>query len=164
VLTGFAEHDVAERSQVAAFRDGLAKLGWTEGSNLRIELRSGGADPDRARTLAKELVGLHPDAILGVTTLATSALALETRTIPIVFAVVADPIGNGFVASLARPGGNLTGFTALDSELGGKWVGLLKEIAPRTERVSLYLTRQQPCLSNFLCLPFKPPHCPMPSR
>jgi putative ABC transport system substrate-binding protein len=137
VLTGFAEHDAAERSQVAAFRDGLTKLGWTEGSNLRIELRSGGADPERARTLAKELVNLHPDAILGLTTLATSALAVETRTIPIVFAVVADPIGNGFVASLARPGGNLTGFTALDSELGGKWVGLLKEIAPRTERVAL---------------------------
>jgi putative tryptophan/tyrosine transport system substrate-binding protein len=137
VLTGFAEHDPAEQSQVAAFRSALTKLGWVEGSNLRIELRSGGADPNRARTLAKELVGLQPDAILGLTTLATSALAVETRTIPIVFAVVADPIGNGFVASLARPGGNLTGFTSLDNELGGKWVGLLREIAPRTERVAL---------------------------
>jgi putative ABC transport system substrate-binding protein len=87
--------------------------------------------------LAKELINLQPDAILGQTTLATSALAGETRTIPIVFAVVADPIGNGFVASLTRPGGKLTGFTALDSAMGGKWVGLLKEIAPRTERIAL---------------------------
>ena len=137
VLTGFAERDAAGQSQVAAFRAALTRLGWIEGSNLRIELRSGGADPDRARTLAKELVGLRPDAILGLTTLATSALAVATQTIPIVFAIVADPIGNGFVASLARPGGNLTGFTALDSEMGGKWIGLLKEIAPRTERVAL---------------------------
>src|SRR5262245_51906922 len=94
VLTGFAEHDAAEQSQVAAFRGALTKLGWIEGSNLRIELRSGGADPDRTRMLAKELVGLQPDAILSLTTLATSVLAVETRTIPIVFAVVADPIGN----------------------------------------------------------------------
>jgi putative tryptophan/tyrosine transport system substrate-binding protein len=137
VLTGFAEHDAAEQSQVAAFRSALTKLGWMEGRNLRIELRSGGADPDRTRMLAKELVDLQPDAILSLTTLATSVLAVETRTIPIAFAVVADPIGNGFVASLARPGGNLTGFTALDSELGGKWVELLKEIAPRTERMAL---------------------------
>jgi len=137
VLMGFAEHDPAGQSQLAAFQGALSKLGWTEGSNLRIELRWGAADPDRTKALAKELVDLRPDAILGQTTLATSALAGETRTIPIVFAVVADPIGNGFIASLARPGGNLTGFTALDTQLGSKWVGLLKEIAPRTERIAL---------------------------
>jgi ABC-type uncharacterized transport system substrate-binding protein len=137
VLMGFAEHDPAGQSQLAAFRSALTKLGWREGGNLRIEIRWGAADPDRTKTLAKELVELRLDAILGQTTLATSALAAETRAIPIVFAVVADPIGNGFVASLARPGGNLTGFTSLDTAIGGKWVGLLKEIAPRTVRVAL---------------------------
>jgi putative ABC transport system substrate-binding protein len=87
--------------------------------------------------LAKELVGMRPDAILSATTLATSAVAQETHTIPIVFVIVADPIGNGFVASLAKPGGNMTGFTSLDPTMGGKWIELLKEIAPRTVRVAL---------------------------
>ena len=116
-------------------RSGL--LGWTEGGNLRIELRWGTADSDRIGTFAKELVELRPDAILGVTSGVISALARETSTIPIVFAIVIDPIGNGFAASLAHPGGNITGFTVLDSAIGGKWVELLKEIAPRTERVAL---------------------------
>jgi putative ABC transport system substrate-binding protein len=137
VLMGYVENDPIGQSSLAAFRGALSKLGWKEGSNLGIEVRWGEADPDRTKTLAKELVDLRPNAIVGQSTLATSALASETRTIPIVFAVVADPIGNGFIASLARPGGNLTGFTALDPELGGKWVGLLKEIAPRTDRVAL---------------------------
>jgi putative tryptophan/tyrosine transport system substrate-binding protein len=139
VLMGYTESDPAVQSYLAAFRGTLAKLGWTDGSNLRIELRWGAADPDRIKTFAKELVDLRPDAILGVTTPATSALARETRAIPIVFAVVADPIGSGFVASLAHPGGNITGFTTLDSALGGKWVGLLKEIAPHTLRAALLI-------------------------
>jgi putative tryptophan/tyrosine transport system substrate-binding protein len=125
------------QSYLAAFRGALAKLGWTDGSNLRIELRWEAADPDRIKTFAKELVDLRPDAILGTSTPVISALARETQTIPIVFAIVVDPIGNGFVASLAHPGGNITGFTALDSALGGKWVGLLKEIAPHTVRAAL---------------------------
>ena len=116
---------------------GLAKLGWTEGSNLRIELRWGNADPDRIRTLAKELTDLRPDVILSPTTLVTGALARETRTIPIVFVNVGDPIASGFAASLARPGGNITGFTVETPEQGGKWVELLKEIAPRTVRMAL---------------------------
>ena len=136
---GYAESDPAVQSYFAAFRDALAKLGWTDGSNLRIEPRWGAADPDRIKTFAKELVDLRPDAILGATTPVISALARETRTIPTVFAVVADPIGSGFFASLAHPGGNITGFTTLDSELGGKWVGLLKEIAPYTVRVALLI-------------------------
>ena len=136
-LMGFAESDPAVQSYLGAFRGALANLGWTDGSNLRIELRWGAADPDRIKTFAKELVDLRPDAILGVTTPVISALARETQTIPIVFAVVADPIGNGFVASLAHPGGNITGFTTLDPALGGKWVGLLKEIAPHTVRAAL---------------------------
>jgi putative ABC transport system substrate-binding protein len=105
VLMGYTESDPAVQSYLAAFRGTLAKLGWVDGSNLRIELRWGGADPDRIKTFAKELVDLRPDAILGVTTPVISALAGETRAIPIVFAVVADPIAGGLVASLAHPGG-----------------------------------------------------------
>jgi putative ABC transport system substrate-binding protein len=136
-LMGYAESDPGVQSFFAAFRGVLAKLGWTDGSNLRIELRWGAADSDRIETFAKELVGLRSDAIFGTTTPAISALARETQTIPIVFALVVDPIGSGFVASLAHPAGNITGFTALDSALGGKWVGLLKEIAPHTVRAAL---------------------------
>jgi putative ABC transport system substrate-binding protein len=137
VLMGFAESDPAAQSQIAAFRGALAKLGWTEGGNLQIELRWGAGNPDRIRTFTKELVDLRPDAIFGQTTPVIGALARETRTIPIVFAVVSDPIGSGFAASLARPGGNITGFTDFDSAMGGKWMELLKEIAPRTVRVAL---------------------------
>jgi putative tryptophan/tyrosine transport system substrate-binding protein len=137
VLMSYAESDPAAQSDFAAFRDALTKLGWAEGRDLRIELRWGAADPDRVKKFAKELVDLRPDAIFGVTQAVTSALAGETRTIPIVFAVVSDPIGGGFAASLAHPRGNITGFTYMDPEVGGKWVELLKEIAPRTERVAL---------------------------
>jgi ABC-type uncharacterized transport system substrate-binding protein len=133
VLMGYAESDRAAQSWLAAFRGGLAKLGWTEGSNFRIELRWGNADPDRA----KELIDLRPDVILSHTTLVTGALACETRTIPIVFVNVGDPIASGFAASLARPGGNITGLTVETPAQGGKWVELLKEIAPRTVRMAL---------------------------
>ena len=137
LLMGYTEDDPAVQSYVEAFRVALAAKGWTEGGNLRIELRWGAGDADRIRKLAKELVALRPDAVLGVTTGAVSALAHETSTIPIVFANVIDPIGNGFAASVAHPGGNITGFTVLNSAIGSKWVGLLKEIAPRTERMAL---------------------------
>jgi len=137
VLIGYAEKDPALQSQVAAFRDALAKLGWTEGRNLRIEIRWAAGNPDRMKTLAKELVDLRPDAILGHTTSVTSALAHETPTIPIVFVTVADPIGAGFGASLAHPGGNITGFKAVDPAMAGKWVELLKEISPPIARVVL---------------------------
>jgi putative ABC transport system substrate-binding protein len=137
VLMAFAENDPAAQSQVAAFRGALAQLGWTEGRNLKIELRWGAGDADRISTFAKELVELRPDAVVTQTTAVTAALARETRTIPIVFAVVSDPIGSGLAASLAHPGGNITGFTTNEPTLGGKWLGLLKQIAPRTERVAL---------------------------
>jgi putative tryptophan/tyrosine transport system substrate-binding protein len=137
VLIGFAESDPFAQSLAAAFRGSLPKLGWTEGSNLRIEFRWGAGDADRIGMLAKELVDLRPDAILGMTTPVIGALARETRTIPIVFALVADPIGSGFAASLAQPGSNITGFTTIESAMGGKWMELLKEIAPRTVRVAL---------------------------
>jgi putative ABC transport system substrate-binding protein len=135
-LIGFAETDPAVQSWLAAFRGALAKLGWTEGSNLRIELRWAG-DPDRMKTFAKELVDLRPDAILSVTTPVTGALVRETQTIPIVIATVSDPISSGFVTNLGRPGGNVTGFALYEPSMGGKWVELLKQVAPGVTRVAL---------------------------
>jgi putative ABC transport system substrate-binding protein len=135
VLLAFA--DPTAQSYVTAFRGALTKLGWAEGSNLRTEVRWGAGDADKFRSFAKELVDLRPDAIVGQSTPVVVALARETQTIPIVFVNVADPIGSGFVVSLARPSGNLTGFMTDNSELGGKWIELLKEIAPRTVRVAL---------------------------
>ena len=138
VLVGNAQSDRVAQSWLAVFLGALSKLGWTEGSNLRIELRWSAGDADRMRTLAKELVDLRPNAIFGVTTPAIGALARETRTIPIVFAGVSDPMGAGYVDNLARPGGNITGFmTGNAAALGGKWVELLKQIAPRTLHVAL---------------------------
>jgi putative ABC transport system substrate-binding protein len=137
VLTGSAESDPSAQSWLAAFRAALAKLGWTEGSNLRIELRWGAGDQEKIRRLAKEVVDLRPDVIFGQSTPVISALSRETRTIPIVFAVVSNPVASGFAANLAHPGGNITGFMGDNSEQGGKWVELLKEIAPGTERVAL---------------------------
>jgi len=137
VLIGYPESDPFAQSWLAAFRDGLAKLGWTEGGNLRIEIRWGAGDAGKIGTLAKDVVDLRPDAILGVTTAATRALAGATRTIPIVFTIVSDPIGGGYAASVAHPGGNFTGFTAVDPATYAKFVGLLKEIAPRTMRAAL---------------------------
>jgi putative ABC transport system substrate-binding protein len=137
VLMGFAEGDATAQSWLAEFRDALKRLGWSEGNNLRIEVRWAAADPDRIRTLAKELVDLRPDAIFNQTTPVTDALARVTQTIPIVFVYVADPIGSGFAASLARPGRNITGFTYVEPTMGGKWVELLKDIAPRTTHVAL---------------------------
>jgi putative ABC transport system substrate-binding protein len=137
VLIGFAETDLDVKSWFAAFRGALAKLGWTEGSNFRIELRWAGDDLDKMKTFAKELVDLRPDAILSVTTPVTGALIRETQTIPIVIVTVADPISSGFVANLGRPGGNLTGFALYEPSMGGKWLELLKQIAPGVTRVAL---------------------------
>jgi len=139
VLMAYEQSDRAAQSWLVAFRGALSKLGWTEGSNLRIELRWSADNPDRMRALAKELVDLRPDAILGATTPVIGALARETKTIPIVFAGVSDPLGSGLVANLAHPGGNITGFVSNDpaGTLGGKWVDLLKQIAPRTVRIGL---------------------------
>jgi ABC-type uncharacterized transport system substrate-binding protein len=150
VLMGFAETDPVAQRIVAAFRGALPKLGWTEGSDVRIELRWAGPDPERASKLAKELAGLRPDAILGQTTPVVKALAREMPTSPIVFVTVSDPIGSGFAASLARPGGNITGFTVDDSALGGKWVELLKQIAPVTTHLALLFNPTGPPLQFFM--------------
>lgn len=137
VLMGFAESDPNAQSLVTAFRNGLAQLGWTERNNLRIVLRWAAGDPDRITKFAKELVDLRPDALLGQTTPVLRALAHQTSVIPIVFAVVSDPIGGGFAKSLIEPGGNITGFTDVESSMGGKWVQLLKDVAPHTASIAL---------------------------
>jgi putative tryptophan/tyrosine transport system substrate-binding protein len=137
VLMGFGEGDRASQSLVMEFRAALGKLGWKEGNNLRIELRWGAGDLDRINAFAKELVELRPAAILCQTTPVAIALARVTKTVPIVFVTVSDPIGSGLATSFRQPGGNVTGFTFVESAMGGKWVELLKEMAPRTVRVAL---------------------------
>src|ERR1700681_2922227 len=121
VLMGWSDIDPEYRARLAAFEQGLAKLGWVDGQNVRIDVRWTFGDVERARFLANELVGLKPDVILAGATPPTAALPHETRTIPIVFVLVSDPVGSGFGASLPRPGGNLTGFTNTEATLGGKW-------------------------------------------
>jgi putative ABC transport system substrate-binding protein len=136
-LMGWSEDNPDYRAWLAAFVQGLAQAGWIDGRNVRIDVRWTNANTDRARTLAKELVALQPDVILAGTTPVTAALLSETRTIPIVFAVVADPVGPGFVAGLPRPGGNITGFINEEAEMGGKWLQLLREAAPRFTRAAV---------------------------
>jgi putative ABC transport system substrate-binding protein len=135
VLMGYAENDSEAQAWVAAFREALQKLGWTETRNIRIDTRWASADAEATQRFARELVALQPDLILSQTTPTTAALLQQTRTIPIVFAMISDPVGSGFVASLSRPGGHVTGFATLEGTLGGKWLELLKEIAPRVARV-----------------------------
>jgi putative ABC transport system substrate-binding protein len=137
VLMGWSESDADYRSRLDAFSQGLAQLGWVEGRNYRIVIRWTNGDIDRARAFARELVDLQPDVILSGTTHATAALHRETLTIPIVFAVVSDPVGAGFVASLSRPGGNITGFLNIEATMGGKWLDLLKEVAPNLAQVAI---------------------------
>ena len=150
MLMGNAESDPVAQSTATTFRSALAKLGWKEGSNVRLELRWAGPDPDRINMLAKELADLHPDAILGQTTPAVKALAREMPTSPIVFIIVSDPVGSGFVVNFARPGGNITGFTVDESAEGGKWVQLLKQIAPDTARMALLFNPAGPPLQFFM--------------
>jgi hypothetical protein len=137
VLMGWGENDPEAKAYMSGFTQGLSELGWTDGRNLRMDVRWAAGNVDRMRMFAKELVDLQPGVILASTTPVTAALRNETRTIPIVFAVVSDPVGAGFVASLARPGGNITGFINVEASLGGKWLELLKEIAPRVRRAAI---------------------------
>ena len=133
VLLGFAEDDPETKARLAAFRQGLEKRGWTEGRNVRIDYRFALAGA-QAQVLAKELVALQPDVIFTHATPLVAALQRESRTIPIVFAGLADPIGSGFVASLPRPGGNITGVMQYEASVTGKWLAMLKEIAPSIVR------------------------------
>lgn len=149
VLVGLAENDPEMKERIAGFRQGLEKLGWAEGSNLRIDYRFAPAGA-QARLLARELIALQPDVILTQSTPATAAMQQETRTIPIVFASVADPIGSGFVASLSRPGGNLTGLLQYEEGITGKWLAMLKEIAPNLTRAALVANPRTAAFDYFL--------------
>ena len=137
MLIGSAEDDPEMKFRLASFRRGLERRGWSEGRNVRIDARFAEGSPERYRLLAKELVGLQPDVIFAHTTPVAEALQQESRTIPIVFVTVSDPIGSGFISSLARPGGNLTGMLFFEASIFGKWLAMLKEIAPQLTRVAL---------------------------
>jgi len=151
VLQVAPETDLEYRARLAAFREGLQKLGWTEGRNIQMDYRWADFDSGLMRRFAKELVALQPDLILSHGTLTTAALLEQTRTIPVIFANVADPVGSGFITNLARPGGNVTGFIDMEASLSGKWVELLKEIAPRLDRAAhLFNPATAPYAENYL--------------
>jgi putative ABC transport system substrate-binding protein len=136
-LIGLDENDPLSKSQVSTLTQALAGLGWTDGHNVRMDVRWAGPDINRIRALAQELVGLRPDIIVTVGVPATVAVQRETRTIPIVFAIIADPVASGLVAALNRPGGNITGLTQLEVSFVGKWLELLSEIAPGLKRAAI---------------------------
>src|SRR4051794_29659862 len=149
VLVGLAENDPEMQQRLAGFRQGLEKLGWSEGRNVRIDYRFAPVGT-QVLLLARELVALQPDVILAQSTPATAALKSETSTIPIVFASVADPIGSGFVASLSRPSGNLTGLLQYEEGITGKWLAMLKEIAPNLARAALLASPKTAAFDYFL--------------
>ena len=137
VLLEFNASDREASAYLSGFTSELRRLGWTDGSNARLDVRWAGGNVEQMRILATELVALQPDVIFGNTTPVTAALQRATRTIPIVFATVADPIGSGFVASLPHPGANLTGFSNMEGTMAGKCLELLKEVAPQIERAAM---------------------------
>jgi putative ABC transport system substrate-binding protein len=151
VLMAWAESDPGDQVRVQAFRARLRQLGWIDGGNVRVDYRWTAGVLDRFRTAAEELVALKPDVILADTTPSVVALLRETRTIPIVFVAVTDPVAQGLVTSLARPGGNLTGFTNHEFSMGGKWLGLLKDVAPNITRVGvIYNPTTAPYAESFV--------------
>jgi putative ABC transport system substrate-binding protein len=145
------ENDPERKTFVSAFTQALADLGWTDGRNARIDLRwGGGGDSNRIRALAQDLVDLQPDIIVTNSTAATVALQRETRTIPIVFVGVGDPVASGIVAQLDRPSGNITGFAAVEATLGGKWLELLSEIAPGLKRAAIMFNPNTAPVSTYM--------------
>ena len=150
VLMGYPEGDLQAQAGVNALRKGLQNLGWIEGRNIQSDYRWAGPDAEKARTFAKELTGMTPDVIVSSTNQVTAILQQETRTIPIVFAFVGDPVGSGFVQSLSQPGGNLTGFANFENSIGSKWLELLREIAPKAKRVGfIYCPSAAPNVGFF---------------
>ncbi len=154
-LIGFAEHDPATQRRVAAFLKRFAELGWTVDRNVAIDVRYGAGDAGKNRAFAKELVNLNPDVIFVNSTSATAAVQRETTVIPVVFATVSDPVGSGFVASLARPGGNITGFVNVEASIAGKWLGLLKEVAPGIKRAALMYNPTTATYFEYYLKPFE---------
>jgi putative tryptophan/tyrosine transport system substrate-binding protein len=137
VLLVFGENDPEGKTRLSGFAQGLAELGWADGRNVRMEVRWAAGVVDRMQVLAKELVDLQPEVIVANSTSVAAAVQRETRTIPIVFVGVSNPVGAGLVASLSRPGGNITGFINFEESLAGKWLELLREIAPDVKRVAI---------------------------
>jgi putative ABC transport system substrate-binding protein len=151
VLMNIVQEDPGGSAEVMAFRQGLAELGWIEGRNIDIEFRWPGSNIELAQTLAKELVGLRPDVLIGRSTPTAAALKQATGTIPIIFVNVTEPVEQGLVQSLARPEGNITGFTNFEASIGGKWLQLLKEADPRIARVAvIYNPQTAPFAGLFL--------------
>jgi len=150
VLMGEDENDPEYKHRVFALIQALADLGWSDGRNLRMDLRWAGSDINRIRAFAQELVGLKPDIIVTAATPATVALQRETRTIPIVFVALGDPVASGIVARLNRPGGNVTGFADLEATLAGKWLGLLSEIAPGLKRAAIMFNPDTAPVSAYM--------------
>jgi putative tryptophan/tyrosine transport system substrate-binding protein len=155
VLNVFAETDAEVQSWDAAFRKRLDELGWLDGRNIHVDYRWGAGSVERTQMFAKELVRLNPDVILSVATPATAALQAETHTIPIVFVSVSDPIGSGFVASLASPGGNITGFINLEASLSSKWLELMLEVAPHVSRVAFMFNPNTAPYSRYYLATFR---------
>jgi len=156
VLTWWGEYDSEGQSQAIALSQGLAKLGWTSGGNIRIIYRRASGEADRMARFAKELIDQQPDLIIGVATPAVTALLRQTRTIPIVFTEVSDPVGSGFVETLARPGDNVTGFVDIEASFGGKWVELLREMVPSLRRIALMFNpRTAPRGGTYYLGPFE---------
>jgi ABC-type uncharacterized transport system substrate-binding protein len=154
ILMASAESDQHYQTDLAVFREGLQKRGWVDGRNIRIEVRWAGLDTEAMQRLAKELIAMQPDLILSHDTPTTATLLQQTQTIPIVFATVTDPVGSGFVANLARPGSNATGFATMEGSLGGKWVELLKEITQRVSRVALLFNPTTAPYAEYVLNPF----------
>src|SRR5262249_38760592 len=150
VLMGYDQNDPLMKPRLPAFTQALAGLGWIDGRNVRMDLRWGGADINRIRALAHELVGLQPDIILTTSAPPTLALQRETRTIPIVFTNVSDPVASGIVERLDRPTGNVTGFAALEASMSGKWLELLSEIAPGLKRAAIMFNPDTALVSTFM--------------
>ena len=156
VLIAHLESDPEFQDYLGAFRDGLQQLGWVEGRNIRIDVRWGALDDAEGRQRsAKELVALQPDLIITQNTPPTAAMLQQTSTIPIIFVIIADPVGSGFVKSLARPGGNATGFTIMEPTIVSKWLELLKEIAPQVTRAVILFNPATTPYANIYLTPFK---------
>jgi len=156
VLMALRETDPEAKGFLSEFTQGLAALGWTDGRNMRIEVRWAVSNLESMRKFAKELVDFQPDAILANSTAVTAALQHETQTIPIVFAIVGDPVGSGFVASLSRPGRNITGLGVFEESMPSKWLDLLREIAPGVKRATfMFNPETAPYINSFLVPPFE---------
>jgi putative tryptophan/tyrosine transport system substrate-binding protein len=155
ILMGGTKGDSQNEVGLAAFTDALKELCWTDGHNIRIDIRWAAGNVERMKGLAKELVSLQPDLLVGHTTQPVAALQRETGTIPIVFLVVSDPVGSGFVASLPRPGGNITGFINIESSLGGKRIEVLKEVVPNVARAALMFNPDTATYFKYYLEPFE---------